>query len=165
LTDKGLLQLGVQDAAERQALLTARKNFQQQEQQQAQQQQQGVLEDSTQHTMVLPTPGTPPGASAGQSVHAAACSNTADSLQDTDGNAEGSKKSVVRCVAGSCCLAEVAWRTVSLSVVGGANFSSPASNTRLHWPTLLHGKLLRCTPAAMSTCTFRVLQVRAKLAC
>jgi transcription initiation factor TFIID subunit TAF12 len=109
LTDNGLLQLGVQDAAERQALLTARKNFQQQqEQQQAQQQQQSMLDDGTQHTMVLPTPSAPAGAGAGHSVQAAARSNTADSLQDTEGNVEGSKKSGVRYVAGSCCLAEVA---------------------------------------------------------
>lgn len=107
LTDKGLLQLGVQDAAERQALLTARKNFQQQqEQQQAQQQQQqqSVLDAGM---MVLPPPGTPPGAGAGNSMQAAARSNTGDSLQDTEGNVEGSKKAGVRYVAGACCLAAV----------------------------------------------------------
>lgn len=87
LTDKGLLQRGVQDAAERQALLNARRNLQQQQpqpqqqgQDQQQQQQQAQHQDQQQQQEVSlqqqlqqagsdkltgqPAPSTPTGGSA-----------------------------------------------------------------------------------------------------
>lgn len=66
LTDKGLLQLGVQDAAERQALLAARRSLQQGQQQptaQPQQQQQQAQslagKDAGVKQLATTSPGTP----------------------------------------------------------------------------------------------------------
>lgn len=103
LTDKGLLQLGVQDAAERQALLTARKNLQQQHQeqqlqlQQHQQQQQPTANGVEQAVLVLPAPGTPTAVGAGQGQQAPAGMEEVGA-QDGQAGAEGSNKAGVRCV-------------------------------------------------------------------
>lgn len=108
ITDKGLLQLGVQDAAERQALLAARGTIQQQQQPQQQQQQQqsnvpaataaGQVEVSqpSQSVMVLPTRSALPGAG-GAAVAAdgqgAAGANGA--VSDKAGGAEGAQPKAV----------------------------------------------------------------------
>jgi hypothetical protein len=89
LTDKGLLQLGLQDAAERQALLAARRAFEQRQQPQLQQQQQadqqerqgqglsqqrssaaGLLQQG-EGQIVLPPPGSPPGGGPDQAAQSA----------------------------------------------------------------------------------------------
>lgn len=94
VTDKGLLQLGVQDAAERQALLTARKNLlQQQVQQQVQQHPQQQPVETKQAGVVLPAAGTPTAGSAGQQASAGMGEAR---VQDAQDNSEGSKKSGVR---------------------------------------------------------------------
>lgn len=100
LTDKGLLQLGVQDAAERQALLTARTKRQEQQGQQQQplkqQQQPPVGLDDVK--LAMPSAAVAVGAGLGSPGAAAAVDSSTDGLQDTGGSADDAKKAGVRWV-------------------------------------------------------------------
>jgi hypothetical protein len=95
LTDKGLLQLGVQDAAERQALLAARRSLQQGQQQQPQTQPQQQQQQQAQSlagqdagAKQSASPGTPTLAVAGTQEAAGAAASTdgvPSSAQDAAG--------------------------------------------------------------------------------